>query len=99
MLSCVACQSALKAQQEADADCVLLQPQVLSVPTCHSCMCWCFLFHIQTLTCLSACFQHSQGEFNLSNLQDGFLATAFLVGLLLASPIFSESCKHYSAFR
>jgi hypothetical protein len=40
-----------------------------------------------------------QGEFNLSNLQDGFLATAFLVGLLIASPIFSEACKHYSAFR
>lgn len=40
-----------------------------------------------------------QGEFNLSNTQDGFLATAFLVGLLIASPIFSESCKHYSAFR
>jgi MFS family permease len=40
-----------------------------------------------------------QGEFNLSNIQNGFLATAFLVGLLLASPLFSESCKHYSAFR
>uniref|UniRef100_A0A383V931 Major facilitator superfamily (MFS) profile domain-containing protein n=1 Tax=Tetradesmus obliquus TaxID=3088 RepID=A0A383V931_TETOB len=40
-----------------------------------------------------------QGEFDLSNTQDGFLATAFLVGLLLASPVFSESCKHYSAFR
>lgn len=40
-----------------------------------------------------------QGEFNLTNTQDGFLATAFLVGLLVASPVFSESCKHYSAFR
>lgn len=40
-----------------------------------------------------------QGDFNLSNTQDGFLATAFLVGLLIASPVFSESCKHYSAFR
>ncbi|KAF6255645.1 major facilitator superfamily domain-containing protein [Scenedesmus sp. NREL 46B-D3] len=40
-----------------------------------------------------------QGEFDLTNTQDGFLATAFLVGLLLASPVFSESCKHYSAFR
>ena len=36
-----------------------------------------------------------QGEFNLSNLQDGLLATAFLVGLLIASPVFSEACKHY----
>ncbi|KAF8066268.1 sphingolipid transporter spinster 2 [Scenedesmus sp. PABB004] len=40
-----------------------------------------------------------QGEFGLTNTQDGFLATAFLVGLLLASPVFSESCKHTSAFR
>lgn len=44
-------------------------------------------------------FPFLQGEFNLSNTQDGFLATAFLVGLLIASPVFSESCKHYSAFR
>lgn len=35
----------------------------------------------------------------MTNTQDGFLATAFLVGLLIASPVFSESCKHYSAFR
>jgi hypothetical protein len=40
-----------------------------------------------------------QGGFNLTNLQDGLLATAFMVGLLIASPIFSESCKHYNAFR
>lgn len=46
--------------------------------------------------CIHCC---TQGDFNLSNLQDGFLATAFLVGLLIASPIFSEACKHYSAFR
>eukprot|EP00879_Flechtneria_rotunda_P017725 GHRR01018581.1.p1 GENE.GHRR01018581.1~~GHRR01018581.1.p1 ORF type:complete len:498 (+),score=156.86 GHRR01018581.1:326-1819(+) len=40
-----------------------------------------------------------QGDFALNNVQDGFLATAFLVGLLIASPIFSELCKHHSAFR
>jgi hypothetical protein len=40
-------------------------------------------------------FMLLQGEFDLTNTQDGFLATAFLVGLLLASPVFSESCKHY----
>jgi MFS family permease len=50
-------------------------------------------------TDLAVGFHRLQGEFNLSNTQDGFLATAFLVGLLVASPIFSESCKHYSAFR
>jgi MFS family permease len=40
-----------------------------------------------------------QGGFDLTTLQDGLLATAFMVGLLLASPVFSESCKHYNAFR
>jgi hypothetical protein len=40
-----------------------------------------------------------QGDFDLSNAEDGLLATAFLVGLLIASPVFSEACKHYSAFR
>jgi len=27
------------------------------------------------------------------------LASSFLIGLLIASPIFSEACKHFSAFR
>lgn len=40
-----------------------------------------------------------QGAFDLSNTQDGLLATAFLVGLLAASPLFSEACKHVSAFK
>ncbi|KAI8476328.1 MAG: major facilitator superfamily domain-containing protein [Monoraphidium minutum] len=39
------------------------------------------------------------GAFNLSNTQDGLLATGFLIGLLVASPVFSEACKHCSAFR
>jgi MFS family permease len=43
--------------------------------------------------------ESTQGAFNLSNFENGLLATAFLVGLLVASPIFSEACKHFSAFR
>lgn len=39
-----------------------------------------------------------QGEFALSNTQDGLLATAFLVGLLIASPLFSEAVKRVPAF-
>jgi MFS transporter, Spinster family, sphingosine-1-phosphate transporter len=40
-----------------------------------------------------------QGDFNLTNAQDGLLASAFLVGLLVASPLFSDAAKHTSAFR
>lgn len=40
-----------------------------------------------------------QGEFQLSKFQDGVLPAAFMVGLLVASLIFSELCKHYNAFR
>lgn len=40
-----------------------------------------------------------QGQFGLTNAEDGLLASGFLIGLLIASPIFSEACKHYSAFR
>jgi len=31
-----------------------------------------------------------QGEFDLSFFQDGLLAPVFLIGLLVASPIFAE---------
>ena len=41
----------------------------------------------------------SQGEFQLSKFQDGVLPAAFMVGLLVASLVFSELCKHYNAFR
>lgn len=40
-----------------------------------------------------------QGDFDLTKRQDGFLPTAFLVGLLIASPIFSEACKRVSGFK
>lgn len=40
-----------------------------------------------------------QGDFNLSNAEDGLLASGFLIGLLVACPVFSEACKHFSAFR
>ncbi|KAL0043420.1 hypothetical protein WJX79_004259 [Trebouxia sp. C0005] len=40
-----------------------------------------------------------QGEFQLSNFQDGVLPAAFMIGLLIASLVFSELCKHYNAFR
>lgn len=40
-----------------------------------------------------------QGDFNLSNAEDGLLASGFLIGLLVACPIFSEACKHFSAFK
>ncbi|XP_056849797.1 probable sphingolipid transporter spinster homolog 1 isoform X2 [Raphanus sativus] len=34
-----------------------------------------------------------QGEFRLSNFQDGLLSSAFMVGLLVASPIFAALSK------
>ncbi|MEW5300888.1 MAG: hypothetical protein WDW36_003782 [Sanguina aurantia] len=40
-----------------------------------------------------------QGAFRLSYIQDGLLPTAFMLGLLIASPIFAEYSKHTSAFR
>eukprot|EP00271_Cylindrocystis_brebissonii_P019692 TRINITY_DN6154_c1_g1_i1.p1 TRINITY_DN6154_c1_g1~~TRINITY_DN6154_c1_g1_i1.p1 ORF type:complete len:522 (-),score=74.76 TRINITY_DN6154_c1_g1_i1:235-1800(-) len=40
-----------------------------------------------------------QGEFNLSNFEDGLLPAAFMVGLLAASPFFATAAKHASPFR
>lgn len=40
-----------------------------------------------------------QGDFRLSNFQDGVLASSFMVGLLLSSPVFAEATKRYNAFR
>ncbi|XP_021717198.1 probable sphingolipid transporter spinster homolog 2 [Chenopodium quinoa] len=40
-----------------------------------------------------------QGEFNLSNFEDGVLSSAFMVGLLLASPIFATLAKSMNPFR
>ncbi|RVX23537.1 putative sphingolipid transporter spinster-like 2 [Vitis vinifera] len=40
-----------------------------------------------------------QGDFNLSNFQDGVLSSAFMVGLLVASPIFASLAKSHNPFR
>ncbi|KAG4175827.1 hypothetical protein ERO13_A11G209700v2 [Gossypium hirsutum] len=40
-----------------------------------------------------------QGEFDLTNFQDGLLSSAFMVGLLVASPIFASLAKSYNPFR
>ncbi|KAJ4833322.1 hypothetical protein Tsubulata_000534 [Turnera subulata] len=40
-----------------------------------------------------------QGDFKLSNFQDGVLSSAFMVGLLVASPIFASSAKSHNPFR
>lgn len=40
-----------------------------------------------------------QGQFNLSNFEDGVLSSAFMVGLLLASPIFATLAKRVNPFR
>lgn len=40
-----------------------------------------------------------QGEFNLSNFEDGVLSSAFMVGLLIASPIFASLSKSVNPFR
>ncbi|KAI4328085.1 hypothetical protein L6164_020472 [Bauhinia variegata] len=40
-----------------------------------------------------------QGDFNLSNFQDGILSSAFMVGLLVASPIFASLAKSHDPFR
>ncbi|CAI8618022.1 unnamed protein product [Vicia faba] len=40
-----------------------------------------------------------QGDFNLNNFEDGVLSSAFMVGLLLASPIFASLSKSVNPFR
>ncbi|KAK6945890.1 Major facilitator superfamily [Dillenia turbinata] len=40
-----------------------------------------------------------QGDFNLSNFEDGILSSAFMVGLLVASPIFASLAKSFNPFR
>ncbi|XP_065872724.1 probable sphingolipid transporter spinster homolog 2 [Euphorbia lathyris] len=40
-----------------------------------------------------------QGDFSLSNFQDGVLSSAFMVGLLVSSPIFASLAKSYNPFR
>uniref|UniRef100_A0A0D9W7C8 Major facilitator superfamily (MFS) profile domain-containing protein n=1 Tax=Leersia perrieri TaxID=77586 RepID=A0A0D9W7C8_9ORYZ len=40
-----------------------------------------------------------QGDFNLNNFEDGVLSSAFMVGLLIASPIFASLAKIHNPFR
>ncbi|KAF6142110.1 hypothetical protein GIB67_037028 [Kingdonia uniflora] len=40
-----------------------------------------------------------QGDFNLNYFQDGVLSSAFMVGLLVASPIFASLAKSHNPFR
>ncbi|KAG0486310.1 hypothetical protein HPP92_008405 [Vanilla planifolia] len=40
-----------------------------------------------------------QGDFDLSNFEDGVLSSAFMVGLLVASPIFASLAKSLNPFR
>ncbi len=40
-----------------------------------------------------------QAEFHLGNVEDGFLPSAFLAGLLIASIVYSELTTRYNAFR
>ncbi|KAL6494618.1 hypothetical protein OROGR_031418 [Orobanche gracilis] len=40
-----------------------------------------------------------QGDFDLSNFEDGVISSAFMVGLLVASPIFASSAKSVNPFR
>lgn len=40
-----------------------------------------------------------QGDFGLSLFQDGLLPAAFMVGLLISSPIFAEASKRHNALR
>ncbi|CAJ2648855.1 unnamed protein product [Trifolium pratense] len=40
-----------------------------------------------------------QGDFNLNNFEDGILSSAFLVGLLVACPIFASLAKSINPFR
>lgn len=36
-----------------------------------------------------------RGDFDLTNFKDGVLSSAFMVGLLVASPIFASLAKRY----
>ena len=57
--------------------------------------CKCYYIKPKPFNCLFLL----QGEFQLSKFQDGVLPAAFMVGVLVASLLFSELCKHYNAFR
>ncbi|KAK2447065.1 Major facilitator superfamily protein [Trifolium repens] len=50
-----------------------------------------------TATCTSG--SGIQGDFNLNNFEDGILSSAFMVGLLVACPIFASLAKSVNPFR
>ncbi|RWR74054.1 putative sphingolipid transporter spinster [Cinnamomum micranthum f. kanehirae] len=56
---------------------------------------------IKTCTESGICTSGSgiQGDFNLNYFQDGVLSSAFMVGLLVASPIFASLSKIHNPFR
>ena len=57
--------------------------------TCNDSMCYvCALWLL-----------HVQAEFQLGNVEDGLLPSAFLAGLLIASIVYSELTNRYNAFR
>ncbi|KAL8541692.1 hypothetical protein ACS0TY_002814 [Phlomoides rotata] len=55
----------------------------------------------KTCSSTGACSSGSgiQGDFNLSNFEDGVISSAFMVGLLVASPIFASSANSVNPFR
>ncbi|XP_023530643.1 probable sphingolipid transporter spinster homolog 2 isoform X2 [Cucurbita pepo subsp. pepo] len=57
--------------------------------------------HQTTCTTDGTCTSGSgiQGQFNLNNFEDGVLSSAFMVGLLLACPIFASLAKRVNPFR
>lgn len=59
--------------------------------------------NIGNSTCdsLEGCYRGTgiQGDFGLSNFEDGVLSSAFMVGLLLASPIFAHLAKTHNPFK
>ncbi|XP_022149219.1 probable sphingolipid transporter spinster homolog 2 [Momordica charantia] len=54
-----------------------------------------------TCTASGTCTSGSgiQGEFSLSNFEDGFLSSSFMVGLLVACPIFATLAERINPFR
>ncbi|XP_030538362.1 probable sphingolipid transporter spinster homolog 2 [Rhodamnia argentea] len=54
-----------------------------------------------TCTESGACTSGSgiQGDFKLSNFEDGVLSSAFMVGLLISSPVFASLAKSINPFR
>lgn len=52
-----------------------------------------FIFTQFCFLMLFQCLVLYRGDFNLNNFEDGVLSSAFMVGLLVASPIFASLAK------